>query len=326
MASARPTRAAAHASAPRPLRPARPRGLARSRPFAGRPAWACASARRTARCPATRGRLRAAEVDAPRVPRADAAPSRAAARAGRARHLPARGRGRDVPRPDPARRRRADGPARAAAHSRARGPTMRWSWTRRPPATRCVLLDAPAQLRQLARITRRPAGRRTARSSPALARGYEPDDADRSSSRTWRPSRRAEGPAGRERVHLGHPPRGAGLGGDALDGLAALRARGFDRLELLVNRVTRPPTTPCAWCAARVRAEKTVLAAIRKQPIPVAWLPEQPVEVRGGTRCSACGRDGACRRSGRRSVRARGLPRPGRRRPCGRRCPRGVGW
>jgi arsenite-transporting ATPase len=144
------------------------------------------------------------------------------------------------------------------------------------------LLDAPAQLRQLARILDDLQAKHRALIA-ALARAYEPDDADR-----FIADLEAESGALKDLLAASaftwvtHPEALAWE--ETLDGLAALRARGFDRLELLVNRVTRPPTTPCAWCEARVRAEKTVLAAIRKQPIPVAWLPEQPVEVRGGTR------------------------------------------
>ena len=144
------------------------------------------------------------------------------------------------------------------------------------------LLDAPAQLRQLARILDDLQAKHRALAN-ALARGWTPDEADRfieeleeeadalkamlsAAAFTW--VTHAETLAWEE----------------TRDGLAALTARGLARQDLIVNRVTRPPRTACAFCDPRVRAEAGVLAAIRRQDLPVAWLPEQAVEPRGGPR------------------------------------------
>ena len=84
--------------------------------------------------PGSRGRLRAAEVDAPRAYARWLARERPLLlRMARARHLPARGRDRGRARPHAARRRRADGPARGDA-PRAQAPGTRAR--RRPAADR----------------------------------------------------------------------------------------------------------------------------------------------------------------------------------------------
>jgi arsenite-transporting ATPase len=144
------------------------------------------------------------------------------------------------------------------------------------------LLDAPAQIRQLARILDDLQAKHRALAA-ALGGRLVDDEADRfiadleaeadalrallvSAAFTW--------------VTLPE----ALAWEETRDGLAALRARGLDRVELVVNRVTRPPASPCAACDARVRAEQPVLRAIADAGVAASWVPEQTVEPCGGPR------------------------------------------
>ncbi len=142
------------------------------------------------------------------------------------------------------------------------------------------LLDAPAQVRRLARVLDDLQAKHRALAT-ALGAGWTPDDADR-----FIADLEAEADALKDLLArsaftwVTHPETLAWE--ETKDGLAALRARGLVRQDLLVNRVTPRPASPCAFCDARARAERSVLAAIRSQDLPVAWLPAQAVEPRGG--------------------------------------------
>ena len=128
------------------------------------------------------------------------------------------------------------------------------------------LLDAPAQLRQLARVLDDLQAKHRSLSA-ALGGGWTPDEADRFIAEL-----EAEADALRSLLErsaftwVTHPEALAWE--ETLDGLAALRERGLTRQDLLVNRVTPRPATPCGFCDARVRAESGVLAAIRRQALP----------------------------------------------------------
>jgi arsenite-transporting ATPase len=141
------------------------------------------------------------------------------------------------------------------------------------------LLDAPAQLRQLARILDDLQAKHRAL-AVALGGGWREDDADR-----FVASLAAEADAldallaGAVFTWVTHPETLAWE--ETQDGLAALQARGLARQELLVNRVTPLPPAPCPLCDARARAEAPVLAAVRRLRMPVSWVPAQPVEPRG---------------------------------------------
>jgi arsenite/tail-anchored protein-transporting ATPase len=67
------------------------------------------------------------------------------------------------------------------------------------------------------------------------------------------------------------------------DGVRALEASGIAVSELIVNRVTPPPESPCALCDARRQAEKAALDEL-KAGFPgaaVRFVPEQEREPRG---------------------------------------------
>ena len=148
------------------------------------------------------------------------------------------------------------------------------------------LLDAPAQLRQLARVLddlqakhrslsdrarrRMDAGRRRSRSSPS-----------------WKRRRTRSGACSRRSVFtwVTHPEALAWE--ETQDGLAALRERGLTRQDLLVNRVTpRPPRR--ARSAMRVCARSS--GVLRRHPAAgaagrLAARSSRP-EPRGAARCS----------------------------------------
>lgn len=67
------------------------------------------------------------------------------------------------------------------------------------------------------------------------------------------------------------------------DALAALEAAGMRVPRLIVNRVTPPPPSPCAWCDARRRFEARALAPVARRfaSQQLLALPELPAEPRG---------------------------------------------
>lgn len=141
------------------------------------------------------------------------------------------------------------------------------------------LLDAPAQLRQLARVLDDLQAKHRSLAT-ALGAGWTPDDADRFIADLEQEAGALKEMLARSAfTWVTHPEALAWE--ETLDGLTALSARGLTRQDLLVNRVTPPPPSSCAFCDARVRAERGVLAAIRRQAVPVAWLPARPEEPRG---------------------------------------------
>ena len=142
------------------------------------------------------------------------------------------------------------------------------------------LLDAPAQIRQLARILDDLQAKHRSLAT-ALGAGWTPDDADRFIDELEAEADTLKDLLARSAfTWVTHPERLAWE--ETQDGLAALDARGLTRQDVLVNRVTPRPPSPCAFCDARVRSERGVLAAIRRRGLPVAWLPAQPAEPRGG--------------------------------------------
>ncbi|HKH49162.1 MAG TPA: ArsA family ATPase [Thermoanaerobaculia bacterium] len=79
------------------------------------------------------------------------------------------------------------------------------------------------------------------------------------------------------------------------DGIRSLEEAGIPVPELIVNRMTPPPTppdTPCARCEARRQAEREAVEALRAAfpKRPVRFLPALPKEPRGRTALRAVGR------------------------------------
>ena len=70
---------------------------------------------------------------------------------------------------------------------------------------------------------------------------------------------------------------------EARDGVASLAAAGIGVSEILVNHVTPPSGPPCALCDGRRRAERQVLAEIRRAfpTLPVRAIPALADEPRG---------------------------------------------
>lgn len=148
-----------------------------------------------------------------------------------------------------------------------------------PPTGHALrLLEAPAQIRRLARLlahlqakhhalAEALAGRRAPDEADALIAGLE-DEADaidallERAAFTW--------------VTLPEPLAWE----ETRDALAALDARGLAR-AVLVNRVTRAPARPCAPCDGRRRAERPVFAAIAAAGVDAWWVPEIAPAPRG---------------------------------------------
>jgi len=76
------------------------------------------------------------------------------------------------------------------------------------------------------------------------------------------------------------------------DGVRTLEAAGIPVPELIVNRLTPPPDTPCARCEARRQAEREAVEALRGAfpERPVRFLPALPREPRGRTALRELGR------------------------------------
>jgi arsenite-transporting ATPase len=146
------------------------------------------------------------------------------------------------------------------------------------------LLDAPEQIRQLARILDDLQAKHRALAT-AMGAGWKPDEADR-----FIAALSAEADALKDllaRSAFTWVTHAEALAWEETqDGLEALRARGLTRQDVLVNRVTLLPSSPCAFCDARVRSERRVLAAMKRRALPVSWLPAQPVEPRGAAALS----------------------------------------
>jgi arsenite/tail-anchored protein-transporting ATPase len=148
-----------------------------------------------------------------------------------------------------------------------------------PPTGHALrLLEAPAQIRRLARLFGHLQAKHHALAE-ALSRRSAPDDADAliagledeadaidtllaGAHFTW--------------VTLPEPLSWA----ETQDALAALGARGLVR-DVLVNRVTRAPARACVACEGRRRAERPVLAAIAAAGVAVAWVSETAPAPRG---------------------------------------------
>jgi arsenite-transporting ATPase len=81
------------------------------------------------------------------------------------------------------------------------------------------------------------------------------------------------------------------------DGVAALQRDGLPLAEIIVNRGTPPPPGRCVLCEARRRAEAEALADLRKAlpALPLRLVPAQDVEPRGSAGLRAVAR--ALRRS-----------------------------
>jgi arsenite-transporting ATPase len=80
---------------------------------------------------------------------------------------------------------------------------------------------------------------------------------------------------------------------ETLDALAALEASGIDVRDVLVNRVTPAPDTPCRRCEARRRFESLAVAdlAARSARRRIAFAPEASREPRGVRMLRALARD-----------------------------------
>jgi arsenite/tail-anchored protein-transporting ATPase len=70
---------------------------------------------------------------------------------------------------------------------------------------------------------------------------------------------------------------------EARDGVAALAATGIAVHELIMNRLTPPPSAPCPLCDGRRREESRVLAETRRafRALPLRVLPSLATEPRG---------------------------------------------
>jgi arsenite-transporting ATPase len=77
-------------------------------------------------------------------------------------------------------------------------------------------------------------------------------------------------------------PEGMSLA-ETIDGVGALRRDGIAVDELVVNRLTPPPPSPCALCEGRRRAEGRVLRQVTKAfpRVSLRLVPAQDVEPRG---------------------------------------------
>jgi arsenite/tail-anchored protein-transporting ATPase len=165
-----------------------------------------------------------------------------------------------------------------------------------PPTGHALrLLEAPAQIRRLARLLGHLQAKHHALQQ-ALSRRAAPDDADAFIAGLHDEADAIDALLAGARfawVTLAEPLAWA----ETQDALAALDARGLAR-AVVVNRVTRAPKTPCALCDGRRRAERPVLAAIASAGVDASWVGEQEPVPRG--------------RDALRGLRVRaGLPAPG---------------
>ncbi|MET0551779.1 MAG: TRC40/GET3/ArsA family transport-energizing ATPase [Vicinamibacteria bacterium] len=166
-----------------------------------------------------------------------------------------------------------------------------------PPTGHALrLLEAPAQIRRLARLFGHLQAKHHALAE-ALSRRSAPDGADALIAGLEEQADAIDALLAGARftwVTLPEPLSWE----ETRDALAALAARGLAG-DVLVNRVTRATTRACAPCDGRRRAERPVLAAIAAAGLAAAWVPETVPAPRG--------REALCR------IRPRpGLPETGR--------------
>jgi arsenite-transporting ATPase len=148
-----------------------------------------------------------------------------------------------------------------------------------PPTGHALrLLEAPAQIRRLARLFTHLQAKHHALAE-ALARRRAPDDGDALIAGLEDEADAIDALLERTEftwVTLPEPLAWE----ETKDALAALAARGFAR-AVLVNRVTSAPARPCALCDGRRQAERPVCAAIAAAGIDASWVAEVAPAPRG---------------------------------------------
>jgi arsenite-transporting ATPase len=148
-----------------------------------------------------------------------------------------------------------------------------------PPTGHALrLLEAPAQIRRLARLFGHLQAKHHALAE-ALSRRRAPDDADALIAGLEDEADAIDALLARAAftwVTLPEPLAWE----ETQDARAALAARGF-ACAVLVNRVTRAPARPCALCEGRRQAERPVCAAVAAADVEVSWVAEAAPAPRG---------------------------------------------
>lgn len=148
-----------------------------------------------------------------------------------------------------------------------------------PPTGHALrLLDAPAQIRRLARLLEHLQAKHHALAR-ALGRRRAPDEADALIAGLQDEADAIDALLARARFTWVTLPQALAWE-ETRDAVAALRARGF-ACDVLVNRVARPSRLRCAWCDARRRAERPVLDAVASAGIPAERVDEAVRAPRG---------------------------------------------
>jgi arsenite/tail-anchored protein-transporting ATPase len=148
-----------------------------------------------------------------------------------------------------------------------------------PPTGHALrLLDAPAQIRRLARLFAHLQAKHHALAE-ALSRRRAPDDADALIAGLEDEADAIDALLGRTAFTWVTLPEALAWE-ETRDALAALDARGLAG-DVLVNRVTRRPARACALCDGRRRAERPVCAAIAASGVAASWVAESDPPPRG---------------------------------------------
>jgi len=148
-----------------------------------------------------------------------------------------------------------------------------------PPTGHALrLLDAPTQIRRLARLFAHLQAKHHALSE-ALSRRRVPDDADALIAGLLDEADAIDALLARTTFTWVTLPETLAWE-ETRDALAALDARGLVR-DVLVNRVTRAPARACALCDGRRHAERPVCAAIAAAGVRASWVAESDPPPRG---------------------------------------------
>jgi arsenite-transporting ATPase len=141
-----------------------------------------------------------------------------------------------------------------------------------PPTGHALrLLEAPAQIRRLARLLGHLQAKHHALAE-ALSGRRGPDDADDLIAGLEDEADAIDALIAGARFTWVTLPQPLAWE-ETRDALAALGARGL-ACDVVVNRVTRAPARACAPCRDRRRAERPVLAAIAAADVAVSWVAE----------------------------------------------------